>query len=1005
MTASRRPRAQRVSHPFARWVAVLALLGGVSLSGVLPSPAYAAPTPTDCGYGTAGPAADTLCWFNMAGYSEALATSAAGQPFTVALGGGYTASFTLTKTAVPNTVYPAVTPRTAPLEARFAYGTVGYAGVPGSPILYSTNPAGGTKALVLTLSDIAVTDAGGAVVTGYRFVIADAENNVNGESFTWTSDENLETVAVLNPASAAGCALPLPGIGTTQVTCTGTGGGNGPYNGVLVGAESPSFISLRMSTFALSGVAFAIQTAKLTVSKDVAGRVDAADAFDIAIRSPENTVVATASTGAASTATTGSTIVLPRLDGSAYTLVESASAGSPSPLGYYTQAWQCENAKSGSTTALPSGTGSSVSVSPAPGDDIRCTVTNAPKSAAIGIVKHAGTPTDVNADGLVDAGDTIPYTFDVSNTGQLPLSDVAVDDPLVGAVTCPQTTLEPGASTTCASVSPYEVTPADVVAGSVENSATASALRPGSATRVVSAASTTSTPTTAPAPGITLVKSASPSAPSDYHAGQLITYTFVVTNSGNVPLHDVDITEGVFTGSGPLSAISCPELTAPLAPSDQLVCTASYTLTVADANAGGISNTATATALPPEGPAVTSTSTAPLPVTPAPALTLEKSVSDGATRAGETIAYSFRVTNTGNVTVSSLAIVETAFDGAGAMPEPQCGVTVLAPGQDVVCTADYALEQADVDRGSVENTARATALAPDATPVSSGTSSATATIARTAALSLEKTATPSGPTAFRAGERIVYAFLVTNTGNVTLTDVTVAEASFEGTGTLLAPSCPAAAASVAPGADVTCTTEYVLTQEDIDRGSITNAATATGTPPAGVPAPETAEDAVTVPAAAAPGLTLVKTADIARVTRAGEVVTYTFAISNTGNTTLVAPSVEERDFSGAGRVGDIACPDPAPSFAPGDVVTCELRYTVVSDDLTGAALENTAVASAVTLDGEAIASAASTATVSTTDLAMTGLSDVWPVVVAAAALVVLGGGAIALAVVRRRRER
>ena len=50
---------------------------------------------------------------------------------------------------------------------------------------------------------------------------------------------------------------------------------------------------------------------------------------------------------------------------------------------------------------------------------------------------------------MTTAGDTIAYTFVVTNTGNVTLDSVAVDDPLVGAVSCPVTTLAPGASTTC----------------------------------------------------------------------------------------------------------------------------------------------------------------------------------------------------------------------------------------------------------------------------------------------------------------------------------------------------------------------------------------------------------------------------------------------------------------------------------------------------------------------------------------------------------------------------
>ena len=62
----------------------------------------------------------------------------------------------------------------------------------------------------------------------------------------------------------------------------------------------------------------------------------------------------------------------------------------------------------------------------------------------------------------------------VTNTGTTTLSGVAVSDPTGGAVSCPSTTLAPGASITC-SVPAHTVTAADVAAGVVTNTATATA--------------------------------------------------------------------------------------------------------------------------------------------------------------------------------------------------------------------------------------------------------------------------------------------------------------------------------------------------------------------------------------------------------------------------------------------------------------------------------------------------------------------------------------------------
>ena len=126
-----------------------------------------------------------------------------------------------------------------------------------------------------------------------------------GENFTWTSDQPLSQLAVVNPSASAGCTLPLTGVGTSTVGCTGKGGGGGPYNGVVVSADTPSNIALTMTTFARSGIAFAIQTSKITLNKAVDGRVAGGDSFDVSVTSPEGTTAGTASTGTSDAATTG----------------------------------------------------------------------------------------------------------------------------------------------------------------------------------------------------------------------------------------------------------------------------------------------------------------------------------------------------------------------------------------------------------------------------------------------------------------------------------------------------------------------------------------------------------------------------------------------------------------------------------------------------------------------------------------------------------------------------
>jgi len=120
--------------------------------------------------------------------------------------------------------------------------------------------------------------------------------------------------------------------------------------------------------------------------------------------------------------------------------------------------------------------------------------------------------------------------------------------------------------------------------------------------------------------------------------------------------------------------------------------------------------------------------------------------------------------------------------------------------------------------------------------------------AESPALTIVKTETPNVVTA--VGQSVDYSFLVANTGNVPLTNVVVVDTAFSGTGTTPIVTCPVGAGSLAPGASVTCTATYVVTQSDADNSVVTNTATASGTPPTGpgvTSPPSSAIVTVTVP--------------------------------------------------------------------------------------------------------------------------------------------------------------
>ncbi|HTU71918.1 MAG TPA: vWA domain-containing protein [Trebonia sp.] len=231
--------------------------------------------------------------------------------------------------------------------------------------------------------------------------------------------------------------------------------------------------------------------------------------------------------------------------------------------------------------------GNGFTITPDPLGIISCNVYNEapPVIPAITITKHAF-PTEYGA-----PGEQINYTFTVTNTGNVPLSDVSVVDSRLGEIECPLTDLAPGESMECQAS--YITTEQDVAAGFITNRVTVTGQGPAGQEVTDTDEETV---TAIHTPGIEVRKSASPATFSA--AEQTITYTYTVANVGNTILHGITLTDSR------LGTITCPSTE--LAPGAEMTCTATYTTTKADVRAGRIVNFATATGKTPDGTSVTS---------------------------------------------------------------------------------------------------------------------------------------------------------------------------------------------------------------------------------------------------------------------------------------------------------------------------------------------------------------------------------------------------------------
>ena len=252
---------------------------------------------------------------------------------------------------------------------------------------------------------------------------------------------------------------------------------------------------------------------------------------------------------------------------------------------------------------------------------------------------------------------------------------------------------------------------------------------------------------------------------------------------------------------------------------------------------------------PPSDPSTVTIETVP----PSPLVGIAKtgavspSGDQEAAQAGDTIQYSYLVTNTGNVTLTSVAVDDPTL-GPTTCPTPTA--PGLAPGSAETCTADavYIVTQTDVDRGSVTDTATATGTDARGTtaPASNPSTATIDTVVPAPAVSVVKSADASGGDdgPLFTGETISYSYLVTNTGDVTLTSVAVDDPTL---GPVTCP--PPTVRGLVPNASVTCAANsaYTVTPQDVDRGFVTDTATATGTDTDGDTSPVSAPSTVVVP--------------------------------------------------------------------------------------------------------------------------------------------------------------
>ncbi len=586
---------------------------------------------------------------------------------------------------------------------------------------------------------------------------------------------------------------------------------------------------------------------------------------------------------------------------------------------------------------------------------------------------------DTNADGKLDAGETITYNYSVINLGTLALSGLAVTD-IDGAVSCPQTTLAPAANMVCIRIHTIGATEAGN--GMVANQADITGTDAGGGP--VAGGDFALTFNLGGTAGIRLFKSPFLLDDADNSgyasAGDLLRYTFVVKNSSAQALNAVNVIEPdpsridtpITCAATTLGGQTFAGLGSGVLQSDDVVlCTANHTITATEASAGSADNLAESSGQPAIG-TIASGSGASAVMIPTPAnvtlvkkLTGESGSQPGVAEPGETLTYTITLSNAGGADALNYGVIDqldpnTLFasaDHGGSLVGGNVawtGLTVPAGGSLTLGVVVTVVNPIPSGVTAIANVAYQAGTTPPPCPPVGGQCVVTPTAG---AVTIAKALTGesgSQPGIAEPGETLTYTITLTNTGGTAVGGFGVTDPLDANVDFVSADHSGANASGVVTWSGLTVPASgnlvltVVVTVKDplpIGVAQIMNLAYQTGTPSPDCTLMPTSAACVITPVAERPRLSVTKTADVSQALPSGN-VHYTITVSNVG--AVAAADVVVSDPLPAGIAsfawtcaasGGATCPNASGSGAinehvPTFPIGAQLSYSVLAG-LTG----------------------------------------------------------------------